>query len=426
MTEHDIDRIAAAARAELHREITPAPPDFGRTRKRARTRRAGSFGALAVAAVIAAAITLGMRYNNERSHIVAGPSPSGTNADLLAPGASQTLAPSPLAGRSTMAAVWTGSHMLLWGGDGADGPFDDGAAYDPRADQWALLPDAPLSPRNAPAAVWTGDQMLLWGGSSAGADQRDGAAYNPTTGRWQSLPDAPFASAGRPVGVWTGKEMIVLAGFNSRDAAAYNPATNRWRRLPDLPGQLQAPNPVAVWKDKHVVTVVQPARTSLDFTQRIVTIAPGELEWQNLRDVADGQVVLGTTNEELIAASSTEAVGLREGTWRGIAAAPPGVTVGDTPAVSTGTQVIIWDGASASVVNPSADTWTAIASGDEARRTQAAVVWADGVLLAWGGFPNDTTGVMLRPPSSNQDGRSALEETHRRTAKSSAAATAVG
>lgn len=94
--------------------------------------------------------------------------------------------------RTDATAVWTGSEMLVWGGQGpqvtAQYPavFGDGAAYNPATDAWRPLPvDGAPSPRHEHVAVWTGTEMLIWGGEGQGSfDQRtpifgDGAAYTP-------------------------------------------------------------------------------------------------------------------------------------------------------------------------------------------------------------------------------------------------------
>jgi N-acetylneuraminic acid mutarotase len=74
-------------------------------------------------------------------------------------------APSP---REFHSAVWTGSRMLVWGGyfyDGSDELLDTGGRYDPATDSWL-----PTSTTDAPAArvdhtaVWTGSSMVVWGG----------------------------------------------------------------------------------------------------------------------------------------------------------------------------------------------------------------------------------------------------------------------
>jgi hypothetical protein len=83
-------------------------------------------------------------------------------------------------GRAHTAAVWTGKRLLLWGGEtGRPGTFvipPHGLAYDPKADRWSPLPQAPLRGRLDPVAAWTGSSLIVWGGDPGFAD---GAAFTP-------------------------------------------------------------------------------------------------------------------------------------------------------------------------------------------------------------------------------------------------------
>src|SRR4051794_34478763 len=58
------------------------------------------------------------------------------------------------------------------------------------------LPAAPLSARRDVAAVWTGSEMLVWGGfagnQAAETYYADGAGYDPGKNRWRTLPAAPL------------------------------------------------------------------------------------------------------------------------------------------------------------------------------------------------------------------------------------------
>ena len=67
--------------------------------------------------------------------------------------------------RSTHAAVWTGSEMIVWGGYDGFTFFDSGGRYNPLADNWTAPStiDAP-SARYYHTAVWTGSEMIVWGG----------------------------------------------------------------------------------------------------------------------------------------------------------------------------------------------------------------------------------------------------------------------
>ncbi len=76
-------------------------------------------------------------------------------------------APSP---RAYMPVLWTGSKMILWGGyDGVnpDG-LNTGGQYDPAADGWTAttLAGAP-SRRASHVGVWTGSNLIVWGGNDS-------------------------------------------------------------------------------------------------------------------------------------------------------------------------------------------------------------------------------------------------------------------
>jgi hypothetical protein len=86
--------------------------------------------------------------------------------------------------RANFAAVWTGSQVLIWGGVTGSSPASPvpphGEAYDPATNQWTAL-QAPLAGRAFPTAVWTGSQMIVWGGDTTSQNYTNGAAYTPGT-----------------------------------------------------------------------------------------------------------------------------------------------------------------------------------------------------------------------------------------------------
>src|SRR4030095_10160894 len=67
--------------------------------------------------------------------------------------------------RRNHTAVWTGSEMIIWGGDSDTGLFNTGGRYNPSTDTWTSTSttNAP-EPRYAHTAVWTGSEMIIWGG----------------------------------------------------------------------------------------------------------------------------------------------------------------------------------------------------------------------------------------------------------------------
>jgi hypothetical protein len=137
--------------------------------------------------------------------------------------------------RAGHAAYWTGTEMLIWGGVGpgirfGDGPplidlLNSGGRYNPLTDTWT-----PTSTNGAPFTsgntVWTGSKMLVWGGQYA-------YVYDPASDTWKTSPRIDPPGPGGHKAVWTGKEMFVWGGINNDTGtmgALYNPETNTWRQ----------------------------------------------------------------------------------------------------------------------------------------------------------------------------------------------------
>lgn len=168
--------------------------------------------------------------------------------------------------RCLHAAIWTGSEMILWGGQSGSGLDiwkNDGARYNPTTDTWS-----PMNPTNAPSlrsrhtAVWTGSEMIIWGGwCNCGPYEATGGRYKPATDSW-SPTDFTFAPTGRirHTAVWTGREMIVWGGTcanptpNCNDGGSYDPASNTWAPVSITP---RVPNyrtgHSAVWTGREMI-----------------------------------------------------------------------------------------------------------------------------------------------------------------------------
>lgn len=177
------------------------------------------------------------------------------------PGTWRRLSPSPLSGREfyEQGAFWSGREALIWGGliGGYSGSSSgltkrgmDGAAFDPMTDGWRLLPPTPLESRWAYSAVWTGTELIVWGGQGDHADFSDGAAYDPERDRWRLIAPSPLGPRWGHASVWTGREMLIVGGvFGSHirpgpggyrlDGAAYDPATDSWRPISQPPPHLE-------------------------------------------------------------------------------------------------------------------------------------------------------------------------------------------
>jgi N-acetylneuraminic acid mutarotase len=86
--------------------------------------------------------------------------------------------------RGGAAIAWTDRELVVWGGTiGDHGIPPHGEAYDPNTDTWSAIPRSPLRARYAPIAVWTGTNVVVWGGQDARNWDRmhDGAAFTPAS-----------------------------------------------------------------------------------------------------------------------------------------------------------------------------------------------------------------------------------------------------
>jgi hypothetical protein len=182
-----------------------------------------------------------------------------------------TLANTPT-GRYNHVAVWTGSEMIVWGGD--DGSiWNTGGRYNPAANggvgSWTAVDTAGApSARDLPAVVWTGSEMIVWGGGDANGALPDGGRYNPASDSWTAINAATpsrFAPAARyfHTAVWTGSEMIVWGGENEispyflTSGGRYNPSGNggvgSWTELTTTGAPAARAWHTAVWTGGEMV-----------------------------------------------------------------------------------------------------------------------------------------------------------------------------
>ena len=134
--------------------------------------------------------------------------------------------------RAHHAAVWTGTEMIIWGGEY---PYmSSGGRYNPATNSWTATStnNAPID-RYGHSAVWTGNEMIIWGGYSCNNPgcpyTNTGGRYNPTADSWvaTSINNAPYGRE-EHTAVWTGSEMIIWGGGypETNSGGRYNPATD--------------------------------------------------------------------------------------------------------------------------------------------------------------------------------------------------------
>ena len=166
------------------------------------------------------------------------------------------------AARYGQTAVWTGSEMIVWGGIGD--PFftrlNTGGRYNPSTNSWTATntTNAP-SARTGHTAVWTGTEMIVWGGNDFNDVLNTGGRYNPITNSWTPTGSANAPSARyQHSAVWIGTEMIVWGGndinlnyFNT--GGRYNPRTNSWRATSTTNAPSARGEHTAVWTGGEMI-----------------------------------------------------------------------------------------------------------------------------------------------------------------------------
>ena len=376
------------------------------------------------------------------------------------------LASSPLSARSSAAVVWTGTEMVVWGGSNAGEFLGDGAAYDPADDSWRPIAPGPLAPAMMPAVVWTGSEMVIVGGLNLDGQA---AAYDPAADAWRRLEPAPDRPGVFQPAVWTGRAMLfatesgtVLAhpvtsggwtvafdgssrsptgGFAPPPAPGSTPGSSLVATT--APPATAAPGPGAAGGPPPTVppsTGAPSAFTDPASSDRSAgavppsTIGPGKAG-PGVPPAPDGVGSLPPAVMALVAVPGADLAGSsggNDGAAPALVYSPqlPTVEVLDGDGVSVGSlagfpadqgpvepgqllwdgrEVLFWSGGEQGVAfDPASQVWRTFDAGGLTRRTDGALVWADGVLLAWGGFvyrPDGAAaaaddGIVLRPEAA--------------------------
>jgi N-acetylneuraminic acid mutarotase len=268
-------------------------------------------------------------------------------------------APSPRYGHT---AVWTGSRMIVWGGTWS-GPettnfLNDGASYDPAIDTWSPLSAVGAPPGNTRhTAVWTGSKMLIWGGFSAGAGSSAGGAYTPATGTWSTIAtaNAPTARYGH-LALWTGSRMIIWGGSDNT-GGRYDPSTNTWSATSTISAPDGRDLSSVVWTGTTMI--VWGGHTNSEFNTRTGgRYDPATDSWQPT---------------SLVNAPSARR---------------------NHVAVWSGSRMIVWGGNAfgGGRYDPVADAWTGMSlTNIPTFRNNATAVWSGSEMIVWGGSGGGTT-----------------------------------
>jgi N-acetylneuraminic acid mutarotase len=316
--------------------------------------------------------------------------------------------------RDDHTAVWTGSEMIVWGGEGSGGIFlNTGGRYDPSTDSWTAtsLTNAPAS-RYGHTAVWTGSEMIVWGGLGSSGFVNTGSRYNPSTDSWIATTNANApAVRWRHTAVWTGSEMIVWGGESSggifflNTGGRYDPGTDSWMATSTTSAPEGRSNHTAVWTGSEMIvwggykgsstginTGGRYDPTTDNWTATSLTNAPDPrfdhtAVWSGSEMIAWGGYAgcCGFVNT-----GGRYSAGTDSWTATTTTSAPTGRY--QHTAVWTGSEMIIWGGFGQVFSNvggrydPDTDSWTATSNTNAptARLTHTAV-WTGSKMILWGG-----------------------------------------
>ncbi len=337
-------------------------------------------------------------------------------------------------------AVWTGSQMIVFGGDNFDSGsgrtfFAHAARYDVATDTWMTVSVVGVpTPRVEHSAVWSGDLMIIWGGlEGSGANPRiaaGGARYNPLSDSWSGISAAPVSPRRAHAAIWADDRMIVSGGTNDprsyRPVAAlsllvgeYDPITDNWKILPEVPVSLSLGT--AIWTGVQMITWGgrfgdYPLPNGYRFatmTQAWTPVSRSVAVDSDCSSVWTGTEWILWSRGEGGASSGTPGGGGRYDpmldNWRATShIGAPDVRWGHL-AVWTGDEMVIWGGynpydnfnhfTSGGRYDPVTDSWRETSNvGVPGPRVAPRGVWTGQEIILWGGSPVPQ-GVPLGMPS---------------------------
>jgi hypothetical protein len=320
-------------------------------------------------------------------------------------------------GRRLHSAIWTGSRMLVWGGEkvawksqgwGGDYIREDlntGASFDPNTGAWtAISTNAAPSKRRGHATVWTGSRMVVQGGArdnrsstigGFGSDDvalsstnvfNNGASYNPANDTWSpirsdsSAPRQAFAQA-----VWTGSEMFTFGGVDVNYVTSYDPNygnLTQWLWVPERTGRsYHLTNDFWTWRGI-------PDGSGPNINGRRY----GTLAWTGSEVIACGGEGLNETNYFPYARADGQAYNMSSGTWRTLPAAPLGGGV-DSQSTWMGNQLFVSDpaGSARAAYSPSSNSWSVLPNyfgPTPLKQNDPSAIWTGKEMIIWGGLVN--------------------------------------
>ena len=326
--------------------------------------------------------------------------------------------------------VWTGTEMIVWGGQHREMTFSTGGRYNPATDTWipTTIINAP-SARYAHTAVWTGTEMIVWGGIDENFVLFDtGGRYNPVTDSWvaTSMTNAPTARCYHTA-VWTGSEMIVWGGSvdlgDSNTGGRYNPDTDNWTTTSTANTPAGRSGHTAVWTGGEMIVWGGSDDSSNDLNTG-GRYDPGMNSWTatstaNAPIARNAHTAVWADSEMIIFGGYNGSYLNTGGRYNPSGNSWTATSTGNAPvarayhtAVWSGSEMMIWGGGSSGSdldsggrYNPVMNTWTVTSTANApVARASHTAVWTGSEMIVWGGgggFDDLNTGGRYNPSMTN-------------------------
>jgi hypothetical protein len=250
----------------------------------------------------------------------------------------------PLAPRANHVAFGAGQGFGVWGGDEvqwhshrAPRAFSDGARYDPLLRRWTPLAACPLPPRHFRRVLWTGKHLLVWGGSDAPEEmtgrreargdavdppvdarpvrlheEPEAAAYDPEDDNWMLLPAPPQLGV-QALSVWIDGRVILLGLDGS--TMVWDAFEGTWRSVPPAPihPRVLAHPATFFGRLQHAALALVPERNGRAALMRAWVNRPADRRWEDA-----GLTPITPRLDAAVAVESNTLV-----IWSGARASPP-------------------------------------------------------------------------------------------------------
>ena len=317
----------------------------------------------------------------------------------------------PLSRRFGATGIWTGTEAIIWGGGAAltsnsAQTYSDGAGWNPESNTWRSIAESPLQSRRMHVAGWTGTEMLVWGGDDAGESLNDGAAYDPTSDSWRPIAQSPIEWRPNAAAAWWGSEWVVAATAVVGDReelqfAAYDPELDVWRELPSLDSRLET---------ETTLVAAGPDLVVLNANTGLRRLRPGSDTWEQFPELrlSEGPVWTGTQ----LFAMNLEYLGITEPRYRATLAAwqadsgdwqlipDPAGQIQDAGLFGAGAHLMLLT--AGLVYDSVSDEWWSAEVPESVNRVGSVRLWLGDRLVIWGGGGGDPSkplpgGTVLTP-----------------------------